>query len=111
MLLHDLHHLSIFFFNDTATTEIYTLSLHDALPIFPGPRAADRRARGGDAARLARAARGGERSEEHTSELQSQSNLVCRLLLEKKKNRNQQKSCSVFIIFDYSSQEYRVPED
>src|SRR2546430_8844061 len=71
-----------FFFNDTATTEIYTLSLHDALPIstispwgsstrgsrhrpaFPHPRS---------------------RSEEHTSELQSQSNLVCRLLLEKKK--------------------------
>src|SRR6266567_4411881 len=69
-----------FFFNDTATTEIYTLSLHDALPI-----------------RLARAVAGSERredgpdrltqcrSEEHTSELQSQSNLVCRLLLEKKK--------------------------
>src|SRR2546430_6921853 len=76
--------LAFFFFNDTATTEIYTLSLHDALPIctdvlrplevcradhrhpFPGSRAV--------------------RSEEHTSELQSQSNLVCRLLLEKKNN-------------------------
>src|SRR5712664_4889843 len=67
-----------FFFNDTATTEIYTLSLHDALPIFrcgrpecawtPGP-----------------GFRG--RSEEHTSELQSRSDLVCRLLLEKKKNK------------------------
>src|SRR2546430_7560293 len=73
-----------FFFNDTATTEIYTLSLHDALPIFHGRR--DRRCR----ARLppprpnARSASDG-RSEEHTSELQSQSNLVCRLLLEKKK--------------------------
>src|SRR2546430_17466248 len=92
--------ISLFFFNDTATTEIYTLSLHDALPIsladltkhlgefacfwthvlcegtgraktpFPDPPSG---------AALA------PRSEEHTSELQSQSNLVCRLLLEKKK--------------------------
>src|SRR5258708_12133436 len=87
-----------FFFNDTATTEIYTLSLHDALPIcrccpaacassstsrspwWPGPRsccwmsppAACRRRRS-------------SRSEEHTSELQSPDHLVCRLLLEKKK--------------------------
>src|SRR2546430_7089507 len=76
-----------FFFNDTATTEIYTLSLHDALPIFPRPRRpclshsrADRLLV--DVSRW-RAAR----SEEHTSELQSQSNLVCRLLLEKKKKK------------------------
>src|SRR2546430_15510037 len=71
-----------FFFNDTATTEIYTLSLHDALPI------SDRRGRGDGALRAAGAsiaARPLARSEEHTSELQSQSNLVCRLLLEKKK--------------------------
>src|SRR6266478_10040628 len=67
-----------FFFNDTATTEIYTLSLHDALPIFDGPAA---RA-GPHCRRLPRQPR--RRSEEHTSELQSQSNLVCRLLLEKK---------------------------
>src|SRR2546426_9984222 len=74
-----------FFFNDTATTEIYTLSLHDALPIYRGlPR---RRLRQvcpplGDL----RPVRGGDvRSEEHTSELQSPCNLVCRLLLEKKK--------------------------
>src|SRR2546430_13623286 len=73
-----------FFFNDTATTEIYTLSLHDALPIWSGACAQA-------AAPLARAVDGvrdaalRERSEEHTSELQSQSNLVCRLLLEKKK--------------------------
>src|SRR5256886_10081974 len=87
-----LHHVSypsiftLFFFNDTATTEIYTLSLHDALPICRqcsppsgwttgttriAPRRPHRSSRG--------------RSEEHTSELQSQSNLVCRLLLEKKK--------------------------
>src|SRR3712207_7588336 len=95
-----------FFFNDTATTEIYTLSLHDALPISDGPgrRAArprrraggtrrragararrhhGRRVRGGGGGRLGGA---GVRSEEHTSELQSRQYLVCRLLLEKKKS-------------------------
>src|SRR5882672_12824770 len=67
-----------FFFNDTATTEIYTLSLHDALPIlYPAPG----RARATTWLRRCR----GTRSEEHTSELQSHSDLVCRLLLEKKK--------------------------
>src|SRR2546430_9046109 len=77
-----------FFFNDTATTEIYTLSLHDALPISRvhhnlrgGGRRLGLRLRGGGGGR----GRGRRRSEEHTSELQSQSNLVCRLLLEKKK--------------------------
>src|SRR3712207_8912088 len=107
----------MFFFNDTATTEIYTLSLHDALPICPrGVRD------GGDPLRAARARRRAERralglhlldhqeaprasgrrapgpraarSEEHTSELQSRQYLVCRLLLEKKnksiKYKNQQ---------------------
>src|SRR6516225_10415989 len=71
--------VSFFFFNDTATTEIYTLSLHDALPIHPpeGPRSRFRA--------LDRAWRVGLRSEEHTSELQSHVKLVCRLLLEKKK--------------------------
>src|SRR2546430_16680331 len=75
------HRCLFFFFNDTATTEIYTLSLHDALPIF-GKRSAP-----GHDDEPAPRAEGGERlrSEEHTSELQSQSNLVCRLLLEKKK--------------------------
>src|SRR3712207_7065006 len=96
--------MSFFFFNDTATTEIYTLSLHDALPIL---RRADRRGRrhvplrAGDRHGLPRAQRRGEvdhpadhlrphgllrghRSEEHTSELQSRQYLVCRLLLEKK---------------------------
>src|SRR2546430_8072513 len=72
----------IFFFNDTATTEIYTLSLHDALPISLGVR--KRRAPRGVFIR--RSIHHVSRSEEHTSELQSQSNLVCRLLLEKKKN-------------------------
>src|SRR2546429_6825513 len=71
-----------FFFNDTATTEIYTLSLHDALPIsrraFAGPPA-------GKCAGTSRTRR--RRSEEHTSELQSRLHLVCRLLLEKKKKQ------------------------
>src|SRR5688572_33175250 len=94
--------LLYFFFHDTATTEIYTLSLHDALPIFPVNamvvwsavrRESGRRipflvqnaaetAKHGSASRTEAAH---ARSEEHTSELQSQSNLVCRLLLEKKK--------------------------
>src|SRR3712207_8827621 len=91
-----------FFFNDTATTEIYTLSLHDALPIsvrarrhqHGDRRRAEERARalvprgdhglGGHARPRAVARR--VRSEEHTSELQSRQYLVCRLLLEKKKN-------------------------
>src|SRR2546430_7024663 len=71
-----------FFFNDTATTEIYTLSLHDALPIF---RVAKREKKRRTEAREETNQAGYGRSEEHTSELQSQSNLVCRLLLEKKK--------------------------
>src|SRR2546428_13199786 len=88
LYLREYHLQYFFFFNDTATTEIYTLSLHDALPIclwsrsrtepytrssggVSSPHAADRHAQG-------------ERSEEHTSELQSRSDLVCRLLLEKK---------------------------
>src|SRR2546430_7688974 len=75
-----------FFFNDTATTEIYTLSLHDALPISL-LRVLQRRCCGQLDGRwnFKRIANG--RSEEHTSELQSQSNLVCRLLLEKKNNQ------------------------
>src|SRR5688572_32499019 len=81
-------HVFFFFFNDTAPTEIYTLSLHDALPIW------GRRTAHGDA-RLRRLLRrdGGSgparQIGRHTSELQSQSNLVCRLLLEKKKNTTQ----------------------
>src|SRR4051794_41913422 len=75
-----------FFFNDTATTEIYTLSLHDALPIWPPgkwPRQLARGARSRARGAARPAALG--RSEEHTSELQSPVHLVCRLLLEKKK--------------------------
>src|SRR5689334_23766830 len=83
---------SFFFFNDTATTEIYTLSLHDALPICDAARRWPTR---GHARVEGAAAPGAElvmqptekRSEEHTSELQSQFHLVCRLLLEKKKRK------------------------
>src|SRR5207249_11007237 len=86
--------LSFFFFNATATSEIYTLSLHDALPIFAG---ADHRAHFHHVLAEAhpdagqgehRAERDRPRSEEHTSELQSRFDLVCRLLLEKKKKQN-----------------------
>src|SRR2546430_12198217 len=73
-----------FFFNDTATTEIYTLSLHDALPI-SRPPAGGCTGTGHPVGRDQPRACRRHRSEEHTSELQSQSNLVCRLLLEKKK--------------------------
>src|SRR6201986_2630707 len=70
-----------FFFNDTATTEIYTLSLHDALPISLYVLLAWLRFRSVCPSLACQA----PRSEEHTSELQSHLNLVCRLLLEKKK--------------------------
>src|SRR3712207_8597911 len=88
--------MCFFFFNDTATTEIYTLSLHDALPICLLPTGHDSPAsclphaaqRSRHARRLSSNASDGRRrcrSEEHTSELQSRQYLVCRLLLEKKK--------------------------
>src|SRR5215216_7897571 len=73
-----------FFFNDTATTEIYTLSLHDALPTSRRSRRRSRRRRRCCSSRRPRI-RACARSEEHTSELQSPDHLVCRLLLEKKK--------------------------
>ena len=92
-----------FFFNDTATTEIYTLSLHDALPIsgqtygvalvaavataFNGLALFGDSAIAGVATAANVALTGFQRSEEHTSELQSLTNLVCRLLLEKKKKK------------------------
>src|SRR5260370_39415165 len=109
MLLFYLHSFFFFFFNDTATTEIYTLSLHDALPISIRD---DANANGAPIAvvnsaipmivpqqntpRYAAAHRGSgmaltTRSEEHTSELQSHLNLVCRLLLEKKKKKSRVK--------------------
>src|SRR5436190_18091657 len=86
--------LFFFFFTDTATTEIYTLSLHDALPICvhllgrAGPQARPHQAaivRPGHGRPVPRRGQVARRSEEHTSELQSHSDLVCRLLLEKKK--------------------------
>src|SRR5256885_12687897 len=79
---------SFFFFNDTATTEIYTLSLHDALPISGsvGDSGGERRLHRRFNLRHGHPGLG--RSEEHTSELQSPCNLVCRLLLEKKKKRS-----------------------
>src|SRR2546421_4041607 len=98
--------LFFFFFNDTATTEIYTLSLHDALPIWIRSRRrralymisasilfalAWRNAFRRASRNAFRHARANKRSEEHTSELQSRSDLVCRLLLEKKKKN---KTCS-----------------
>src|SRR5215204_7823879 len=70
-----------FFFNDTATTEIYTLSLHDALPI------SSTRERPGSRPGRSWSCSSSTRSEEHTSELQSHSKPVCRLLLEKKKKK------------------------
>src|SRR2546422_2072589 len=82
MLTNDLPQLC-FFFNDTATTEIYTLSLHDALPILWHGRAAMRIS----VSSWQTTDQDVERSEEHTSELQSRLHLVCRLLLEKKKEQ------------------------
>src|SRR2546429_3570406 len=84
---------NFFFFNDTATTEIYTLSLHDALPIWNphvhrlGGQRKRRQAADSQHHQKARHSHGlsSIRSEEHTSELQSRLHLVCRLLLEKKK--------------------------
>src|SRR3712207_7354766 len=105
---------NFFFFNDTATTEIYTLSLHDALPICrlhrlgahpPAPR--QRRPARRPPPRPGRPAQGAPgglnrcRSEEHTSELQSRQYLVCRLLLEKKKITHLQPHTSFFPMIDF----------
>src|SRR3712207_8320491 len=89
----------VFFFNDTATTEIYTLSLHDALPIWRRagrPRRSTRSCASWHRQAIDESrreenfrAQASGRSEEHTSELQSRQYLVCRLLLEKKKNKSQ----------------------
>src|SRR5438067_4956444 len=78
---------SPFFFSDTATTKIYTLSLHDALPIWHPAEPWTGRTTGATAGgtRSATVTRSAVRSEEHTSELQSRFDIVCRLLLEKKK--------------------------
>src|SRR2546422_6151197 len=86
-ICHVLSFSFFFFFNDTATTEIYTLSLHDALPISASEVANACVNVQGAAAPLFGRDRYFARSEEHTSELQSRLHLVCRLLLEKKKER------------------------
>src|SRR5437016_9666869 len=83
LTLHILFH--IFFFNDTATTEIYTLSLHDALPIAQCNGAPSSTSHPAGGSSFGEQWSTLKRSEEHTSELQSLTNLVCRLLLEKKK--------------------------
>src|SRR5256885_9805464 len=80
--------LSIFFFNDTATTEIYTLSLHDALPIFRPISPKFVSAALDSESHSVTIEKAKMRSEEHTSELQSPCNLVCRLLLEKKNSNS-----------------------
>src|SRR5438477_3453858 len=77
----------LFFFNDTATTEIYTLSLHDALPISTRPGSSRLRLLQHSSRAVRTQLPLQRRSEEHTSELQSHVNLVCRLLLEKKKKK------------------------
>src|SRR5947209_11939274 len=89
-------HVCFFFFNAPATTEIYTLSLHDALPISGGAEVPAIRALGCPSAPrstspLTVSAAAYTRSEEHTSELQSRQYLVCRLLLEKKKKKTNKK--------------------
>src|SRR5215216_1023225 len=83
-----------FFFNDTATTEIYTLSLHDALPICGRALPHTERDRSDAATHPADPLRAGHRSEEHTSELQSPDHLVCRLLLEKTKRGRRRATAS-----------------
>src|SRR2546429_6112557 len=109
--------LFFFFFNDTATTEIYTLSLHDALPISARARKVARReshqrsrthhGRRADRKHPAHLA-GRNRSEEHTSELQSRLHLVCRLLLEKKKNTHMSdhRDCAIQIIHHTYNEHY-----
>src|SRR5256885_12199365 len=103
---------TFFFFNDTATTEIYTLSLHDALPICHADAAAHHVAgldellldvarhvdRNGERHAHEAAGAAEDRSEEHTSELQSPCNLVCRLLLEKK-NKNTDSSDAALTLY------------
>src|SRR5436309_9833043 len=89
---HMVVYVIFFFFNDTATTEIYTLSLHDALPISPDldvGQHLEERAHPAAYHGVVVHQEDRDRSEEHTSELQSRENLVCRLLLEKKKKKHQ----------------------
>src|SRR5437667_6602481 len=106
--------ISFFFFNDTTTTEIYTLSLHDALPISiqrfndsnHGPVMSNQVVKPGcDLAQgtmfngLDEFSKNVSRSEEHTSELQSHHDLVCRLLLEKKKKKKKKQTNTTLLIY------------
>src|SRR5437899_7354123 len=89
-----------FFFKDTSTPKIYTLSLHDALPI--SDRAVvhrDKLLQNRQQSLRAQGAVGADRSEEHTSELQSLRHLVCRLLLEKKKNKRWHEGLTTPLVF------------
>src|SRR5690242_21499133 len=102
-----------FFFNDTATTEIYTLSLHDALPISGVPSCRPSNKWRFSCRRAFLPAR--RRSEEHTSELQSHVNLVCRLLLEKKNKEHNTTYTSVLrrdaVPPDIYSQRIKIDEN
>src|SRR2546430_12849359 len=98
-----------FFFNDTATTEIYTLSLHDALPISRAQRVSNRLATVFVDETSKTREEQAERSEEHTSELQSQSNLVCRLLLEKKKTSAKSSIMFRLGVLSFSSSDLSQP--
>src|SRR5690349_22984683 len=108
--------ISIFFFNDTATTEIYTLSLHDALPILALGAATFAFAGlvsiiNDSTYATGKAAEAQQRSEEHTSELQSRRDLVCRLLLEKKKNYGkeiQKSNESAYVVFNFIDDDTRI---
>src|SRR5258708_26731631 len=99
----------VFFFNDTATTEIYTLSLHDALPISSllpahlfGARRGSYTGAVDDHAGVFEQAHGGTlRSEEHTSELQSPDHIVCRLLLEKKNKSTSHSASRIVLLSRY----------
>src|SRR5262245_64725368 len=107
----DVYFLDILFFSASATPEFYTLSLHDALPIsLPGSRCRPPRAARRSPARSRRS-----RSEEHTSELQSLRQLVCRLLLEKKKSNYNQlyrlnRHCSNYRQKHYQYHQQHTPD-
>src|SRR5947207_8114714 len=97
-MLHLIFISFFFFFNDTATTEIYTLSLHDALPIYSesfGEWLAIAKAKAVVWAASELQHEESHRSEEHTSELPSHSDLVCRLLLEKKKKKQKRRTIKI----------------
>src|SRR3984957_21200850 len=97
--------LLFFFFNDTATTEIYTLSLHDALPISRSVRYKKRK----PSKKYMPAKPISVRSEEHTSELQSRENLVCRLLLEKQKDETEVREHEEANLTEHSPEHITTP--